>query len=133
MHKGHKETKEQGRPGFSSSWRCLVRVIGSFSSCPVNPFFVTFVKQAKPLGYFDAIKYNFIGRIESFAQDFEQVLRRLNASAELIAAIPETVNPTTKMYHAAAYDRELAGRVYDMYQEDFKNFGYDRDSWLFDY
>jgi hypothetical protein len=81
----------------------------------------------------DIIKYNFIGRMESFAQDFEQVLRRLNASAELIAAIPEAVNPTTKMYHAAAFDRELASRVYDMYRDDFMCFGYDRDSWLFDY
>jgi branched-chain amino acid transport system substrate-binding protein len=26
-----------------------------------GPFFVTLTKQAKPLGYFDAIKYNFIG------------------------------------------------------------------------
>ncbi len=43
------------------------------------------------------------------------------------------MNPTTKMYHAAAYDRELAWRVYKVYQEDFENFGYDRDSWLFDY
>jgi hypothetical protein len=81
----------------------------------------------------DMIKYDLIGRMESFVQDFEQVLRRLNASAELIAAIPEPVNPTTKLYHAAAYDRELASRVYDMYRNDFENFGYDRDSWLFDY
>jgi hypothetical protein len=81
----------------------------------------------------DIIKYDLIGRMESFAQDFEQVLRRLNASAELIAAIPQAVNPTAKIYHAAAYDRELAGRVYEMYRQDFENFGYDRDSWLFDY
>jgi hypothetical protein len=79
------------------------------------------------------IQYDLIGRMETFAQDFEQVLRRLSASAELIAAIPEAVNPTTKMYHAAAYDRELAWRVYDMYRVDFETFGYDRDSWLFDY
>ena len=79
------------------------------------------------------IKYDFIGRIESFAQDFGQVLKRFNASAELMAAIPQPVNQTTQIYHAAAYDQELADRVYDMYQEDFTNFGYERDSWLFDY
>ena len=71
--------------------------------------------------------------MESFAQDFKQVLRRLNASTELITAIPEAVNPTTRLYHAAAFDRELAWRVNEMYRDDFENFGYDRDSWLFDY
>jgi hypothetical protein len=78
------------------------------------------------------IKYDLIGRMESFANDFEQVLRRLSASADLIAAAPEPVNPTTKLWHAAAYDKELASRVYDVYRDDFNNFGYDRDSWLFD-
>jgi hypothetical protein len=79
------------------------------------------------------IKYDFIGRMESFVQDFGQVLTRLNASAEIMLAISEPVNPTTQIYHAAAYDRELASRVYAMYREDFEHFGYDQDSWLFDY
>ena len=80
-----------------------------------------------------AIEYGFIGHLESFQDDLEHVLRRLGASDELIGTIPEPVNPTTKMYHAAAYDRELAARVYDMYRDDFENFGYDCDSWLFDF
>ncbi len=79
------------------------------------------------------IEYGFIGHMETFQHDFEHVLQRLGASAELMATIPELVNPTTKLYHAAAYDRELATRVYDMYRSDFEAFGYDQDSWLFDY
>jgi len=79
------------------------------------------------------IKYDFIGRMENFMQDFGQVLRRLNASDDLLATVQNPVNPTTKIYHAAAYDRELASRVYDMYRDDFMNFAYDRDSWLFDF
>jgi hypothetical protein len=61
------------------------------------------------------------------------VLRRLRAPDDVLATRTEVINPTTPMYHAAAYDRKLADRVYRMYEPDFTALGYERDSWLFDY
>jgi len=81
----------------------------------------------------ELIPYGEIGRFEHFQHDFERILRRLHAPDELLATCTDVMNPTTKMYHAAVYDRELAGRVYRMYKADFEAFGYERDSWLFDY
>ena len=34
---------------------------------------------------------------------------------------PQSVEP--------AYDKELADKVYHIYQEDFDQFGYDQESW----
>lgn len=51
----------------------------------------------------------------------------------ILSTVGEVMNPTTAMYDAAVYDRELADVVYRMYEPDFVAFGYERDSWLFDY
>ena len=56
----------------------------------------------------------------------------------LYVAVPKAACTKIKLtlhqiYHAAAYDRELASHVYGIYREDFETFGYDQDSWLFDY
>lgn len=80
-----------------------------------------------------AIDYDFIGRFENFAQDFTRVLAHLNATAEVLAVACKIRNPTVKVHHALAYDKELADSVYQTYQVDFENFGYSRDSWMFDY
>ena len=81
----------------------------------------------------DTLQYDMLGRIETFEKDFGQVLRRLDAPAHFTDEITQRVNTTTGMYHAAVYDKELADCVYEMYKGDFERFGYDRDSWLFDY
>lgn len=81
----------------------------------------------------DLIQYDFVGRFETFQQDFEYILRQLQAPKNLLATRTEVMNPTTPIYHAAVFDRKLADRVYGMYKSDFVTFGYDRDSWLFDY
>lgn len=81
----------------------------------------------------DVMSYDFTGRLESFDADFSELLRRFDAPDDLLSTVSEVVNPTTKMYHAAAFDRELADCVYEVYRADFEAFGYDRDSWLFDF
>jgi hypothetical protein len=80
----------------------------------------------------DLVQYDFVGRFESFAADFGDVLKRLNAPPEIHSVAAEVRNPTVKVHLAVAYDRELADRVYKMYEPDFTGFGYDRDSWMFD-
>ena len=78
------------------------------------------------------IPYDFIGRFEAFQSDFERVLNRLNAPPEILATVSEVKNATGKVHPAIAYDRELAGLAYDLYEADFTNFGYDRDSWMYE-
>jgi hypothetical protein len=77
------------------------------------------------------IPYDFIGRFETLVADFTSVLTRLGASDEVVKAASTVLNPTVKVPLAAAYDRDLADCVYAMYEQDFEEFGYDRDSWTF--
>jgi len=78
----------------------------------------------------DVIRYDFIGRVETFAPDFATVLQRFNAPAELIDALTERVNTTAQLPLAAAYNKQLADLVYAIYQDDFATFGYARASWM---
>jgi hypothetical protein len=80
----------------------------------------------------EMIQYDFIGRFENFKVDFQKVLTRMNASPAVLSSANQVRNPTVQIPLAAAYDSELASWVYEMYLEDFENFGYDRDSWMFD-
>jgi hypothetical protein len=78
----------------------------------------------------EVIRYDYIGRFENFQSNFEDVLIRLNASSEVIATASEPMNKTSKVYPPAiAYDDELAELVFEIYEPDFKTFGYDRDYW----
>jgi hypothetical protein len=72
----------------------------------------------------EAIHYDFIGRVETFARDFTKVLQRF-------AALSERVNTTAQVSLAAAYHKRLADLVYEIYQADFEAFDYARDSWMF--
>ena len=45
----------------------------------------------------------------------------------------EVLNPTTKVPLSYVYDSVLAETVYDLYEEDFRNFHYDKDSWRYFY
>ncbi|MEZ4867272.1 MAG: sulfotransferase family protein [Caldilineaceae bacterium] len=78
----------------------------------------------------DRIHYDFIGRVERFAQDFTQVLQRFDASPPLLASLTQRVNTTAKLPLAVAYSKELADLVYTIYRDDFVAFDYARDSWM---
>lgn len=78
----------------------------------------------------DMIPYDFVGRYESFGSDFRHVLKRLNASPNVLEIASEVRGKSASISHTAAYDQELADIVYEMYYQDFNGFGYDRDSWM---
>jgi hypothetical protein len=80
---------------------------------------------------YDLFPYDVIGRFESFREDFVRLLRRLRAPDDVIIMAIEVTNPTAPVPLAAAYDDDLADRVYHYYRADFEAFGYDRDSWRF--
>jgi hypothetical protein len=77
------------------------------------------------------VPYDVIGRFERFSQDFDTILRRLGAPESVLAMAAERTNSTTQVPLAAAYDRDLADRVYARYEPDFETFGYERESWRF--
>jgi hypothetical protein len=78
----------------------------------------------------DIVRYDFVGRVETFQADFEKVLQRLKAPPEIIATASEPKNKTSKIYPPAiAYDDELAALAFELYKTDFETFGYDRDYW----
>ena len=77
------------------------------------------------------ISYDFIGRFETFQDDFKALLGRLGAPPEIVASAEKVHGQTAKIYLPAAYDRQLANNVYGVYKDDFEVFGYDRDSWMF--
>lgn len=77
------------------------------------------------------IRYDFIGHVETFAQDFTTVLQRFNAPPALLTTLDERVNTTAQLPLATAYSKELADLVYAIYTEDFESFGYAQESWMF--
>ena len=82
------------------------------------------------IGLHDVIPYDVVGRFESFHDDFDAILERLDAPADVRALAAEVTNPTIDAPVAAPYDDEIAALVYDYYRVDFDAFGYDRDSWF---
>ena len=78
------------------------------------------------------IPYDVVGRFETFARDFTQVLQRLGAPPAVVATASEVRNASAKVPCALAYDPELAELAYDFYKTDFETFGYERDSWRYE-
>jgi hypothetical protein len=80
----------------------------------------------------DVMDYHIVGRFERFGQDFDAILRRLQAPAQVIDIATRVYNPTQPMALAAVYDPPLARLVYSHYIADFEIFGYHRNSWRFE-
>jgi hypothetical protein len=80
----------------------------------------------------DCIRYDILGRFESFRSDFELILDRLGALPPVRAAAADVLNPTPQVPLAAAYRRELADLAFAIYRPDFELLGYGRDSWWFE-
>jgi len=77
----------------------------------------------------DLIAYDFIGRQETFAEDFSFVLRRLGAPLPILSTTSERLKPSRDPDHAAVYNEDLSARVYSLYEGDFRAFSYAPDSW----
>lgn len=80
----------------------------------------------------DCIPYDTVGRFETFPTDFKAILARLGAGQDVLGQAEDVMNPTPYSPLAAAYRRELADKVYALYEADFDTWGYTQDSWLFD-
>ena len=73
----------------------------------------------------DLIDYQFIGKVERLDKDANTLYSILK-----VPVIPlQRLNVTSPVSLPKVYIQELADIVYEIYQSDFKQFGYDRDSW----
>jgi len=77
----------------------------------------------------DRIRYDFVGRFESFTEDLTQVLRKLRAPDTLLATVGLVVNATARVPLASVYDQDLADYVYRVFRDDFEAFEYHRNDW----
>jgi hypothetical protein len=77
----------------------------------------------------DIVEYDAIGRVETFPEDFAEILRRIGAPEEVVSIARIVTNPTTAIPLDELYDETLAQRVNAHYEADFKAFGYAADSW----
>ena len=71
-----------------------------------------------------ALNFSHIGRLE----DFADIIRTLHA--HLGEAEPQRTTSMNRTAGTSHYDEDTARAVYELYQQDFETFGYDRDSWV---
>lgn len=120
--------------GYSQRDGERVRII------PFRDFF-RFVRDASPYDLHwcvqsqlmarEMISYDFVGRYENFQEDFKVVLERFHASPEVMALAQMIRGQSAKTHLPIAYDDAFADEVYRFYEEDFRVFGYSRDSWMY--
>lgn len=72
------------------------------------------------------IAFDFIGKVESFEQDFIRVLDHVNADENMRRMAIGTVNTSRRSQARQYYTQEMANQVYRAYQADFDYGGYPR-------
>jgi Sulfotransferase family len=77
------------------------------------------------LTFVKAFSYNHIGKVEYISETFEALKRQTKRPD----AVRASHRNSAMVLHRAEYSFALATRVYTLYQKDFVNFGYDKDSW----
>jgi len=70
------------------------------------------------------IALDFVGKVESFPNDFVRILDHAGAGPHLRHAIGLHLNVSRHLPWQDYYTAELAGRVYRAYERDFSRFGY---------
>jgi hypothetical protein len=69
----------------------------------------------------DTPNLDYVGRLETFADDFREICRRLNIKSDSVK--PQNVSANRKKYQDY-YTPELREKVYRIYQKDVQTFGY---------
>ena len=75
------------------------------------------------------VKFDFIGKLESFSEDFSYVLRKIHAPRELVASVASRAN-ASRRDKKKYYNKELADKVYAVFKKDFELYEYDPGSWV---
>lgn len=78
---------------------------------------------------FDCIKYDFIGRVETFDKDIQYVFDRIKAPKFIYSHISGKINQSKSIENNNFWTDELANMVYNKYKVDFEAFGYEKMSY----
>lgn len=77
--------------------------------------------------WYPVIDYHFIGRYENFTDDFQSILKELQASDRLIEMAVFKENKGIKL--ATSFSKETASIFYAKFIKDFQIYDYDQNSW----
>lgn len=120
---------EQHRPGVERQGKV------SFSD------FITYIVQQKDFDmdrhwlpqasslHIDKLHYDFIGRVESYVDDFSHVCEKIGAFVPR-DEIGRKINSTVPFVRADYFTRSLSEAFFDRYRYDFIAFNYEKNSWL---
>jgi hypothetical protein len=75
----------------------------------------------------DLIKYDFVGKIENFDQDFDFVLSKLSENYRQYISKEVSHATNAGMHLETYYSSELSKKVQEKYKKDFEYFGYSAD------
>ena len=117
-----------GKPALKVAFHDFIKYVRDDPRAKRDAHWSTQTSLTKP----ENLNYDVIGKLENFERDFTIVLKRLNASQDLLDTVTVKLNSSEEITDEVALDTELADIVYKIYEDDFENFDYDRDSWLFD-
>lgn len=117
-----------GMPNATVSFRDFIKYVQATLEQEPDYHWCTMTGALRP----DMIQYDLVGYFENFNEDFKKVLKKLGVNDELMPELLEPVNVSNlkNLPLAAVYDWDLAETVYDLYKEDFKIYGYKKNSWL---
>jgi len=74
--------------------------------------------------FFSALNFSYVGKIEQMAEGLKRFEKHLALSTPLTNDPRNVSNSSAVVYH-----KNLAEKVYSLYQADFQTLGYDRDTW----
>ncbi|NES22553.1 MAG: sulfotransferase family protein, partial [Symploca sp. SIO3E6] len=77
----------------------------------------------------DFVDYDFIGKVETFDQDISYLFDKIGAPDYIYYHIESKLNTTQKKNCQNFWTDTLANMVYEKYQSDFENFGYEKFSY----
>jgi len=78
--------------------------------------------------YQDTINYHFIGKLESFDEDFSFVMKKIGAQDYYKQESRHATNSVSKLREY--YTDDLLNRVYCLYKLDFEAFGYNKEEFF---
>ncbi|MCK5902135.1 MAG: sulfotransferase family 2 domain-containing protein [Cocleimonas sp.] len=74
----------------------------------------------------ETIKYHYIGRLESFSEDFLEIGKKLSVDFPKYRTSEKRHKTSAKRLMSDFYNKALYQKVYDIYKIDFLNFGYEK-------
>jgi hypothetical protein len=84
------------------------------------------IQAQKDILSLPGLDLNFVGKVESFADDFARVLDHMGVDQAIRLEATKPVNPSCHECWQRYYTDELADRIYRAYECDFDHFGYAR-------